>query len=63
METSMETEDFNIPDDIELPFQCYTCDINDMNNEQPEIITHILIPKTKDSLSWKFRVNTRRKSR
>jgi hypothetical protein len=50
METSMKIEDFNIPDDIEVPFQCYTCDINDMNNEQPEIITHVLIPKTKDSL-------------
>ena len=35
----------NIPKDIEIPFQCYPFNENDMYNEEPDIYTHILIPK------------------
>lgn len=35
----------NIPKDIEIPFQCYPFNENDIYNEEPDTYTHIIIPK------------------
>jgi hypothetical protein len=45
-----EIDTINLSDDVDIPFQCFPCNENDMNNENPAIYTHILIPKQPDSL-------------
>lgn len=38
-----------IPKDVEIPFQCYPFNENDIYNEEPQVYTHILIPKQLNS--------------
>uniref|UniRef100_A0A6C0I6G0 Uncharacterized protein n=1 Tax=viral metagenome TaxID=1070528 RepID=A0A6C0I6G0_9ZZZZ len=50
MDTLLQIDNVNIPEDAEVPFQCYTYNDADIYNEQPETVTHVLIPKEHDSL-------------
>lgn len=49
MDTQIQFDNVNISEDTDVPFQCYTCNDNDIYNEEPEIITHVLIPKEYNS--------------
>lgn len=45
-----EIDTVNLSNDVDVPFQCFPCNEHDMYNENPVTYTHILVPKTPDSL-------------